>query len=108
MAGSYHRPLKRTLGPKSAAVPTWRFNVKAMGWMFAAALCAVAVPGAKADFWFDPAPGFGVPDVAPEDQGGPYFVAGFGDSIATPRKYWGGPYFVGLLWKRLSVRDLQY
>jgi len=62
--------------------------------MFAAALCAAAVPGAKADFWFDPASGFGVPDVAPEDQGGPYFVAGFGDSIATRRKYWGGPYFV--------------
>jgi hypothetical protein len=68
--------------------------VKALGWMFAAALCVAAVPGAKADFWFDPAPGFGVPDVAPEDQGGPYFVAGFGDSIVTERKYWGGPYFV--------------
>ena len=69
--------------------------MKAVGWTLVAALCAATPLGAKANFWFDPAPGFGVPDVPPEARGGPYYVAGFGDEHANvPRRYWGGPYFV--------------
>jgi hypothetical protein len=68
--------------------------MKAVGWTVAAALWTANIPGAKADFWFDPPAGLGVPDVPPEARGGPYYVAGFGDQIASRRKYWGGPYFV--------------
>ena len=67
---------------------------KAVRRALAAALLTAIIPGAKADFWFDPPAGLGVPDVRPETRGGPYYVAGFGDHIASPRKFWGGPYFV--------------
>ena len=40
--------------------------MKAVGWTLAAAFLTASIPGAKADFWFDPPAGFGVPDVPPE------------------------------------------
>ena len=68
--------------------------MKTIALAFVAAIGLGAGPSAKADFWFDPPPGFGVPD-RPEYRGGPYFVSGFGNEHANiPHRYWGGSYFV--------------
>ena len=68
--------------------------MKAVEWALVAAIGFATVWPAKADFWFDPAPGYGVLDY-PEYWGGPYFVSGFGgEHPEVRRRYWGGPYFV--------------